>query len=162
MASTFPLKNSPTATQLSKLKTSGSTKERIWKVLLWRVAIQLSHADSSPRVFSMILSNWLRMVATKWESMKTILPGHLISNTNSQILKTHQEENHTRTFSGTICKMSISLSGWELPVSQISVSFGEEYHKVLMQEITKYTLITSLKYHHSKERNISCYLQPML
>lgn len=57
---------------------------------------------------------------------------------------------------------SISLSGWELPVSQISVSFGEEYQEVLKQEITKYTSITNLKYHHSKERNISCYLQQML
>lgn len=161
MANTFPSTNSPTATQLSRLETSGNTRENLSVVNNWNLPTPLSHADWSPRVFSMTLSNWRRREDTKFPFSPMKLHGLLISNTNSRTSKMPQMAKNGRTFSGTICKMSISSSGWEPQVFQISENFGVEFQEVLRLEITKYTSITSLKYHHSKERNISCYQQPM-
>lgn len=160
MESMFPLRSSPTATQLSQLVTSGNTKERTLKVKFWKIPTQPSHVDSSPSLFSMTHSNWRRREVARSLLMRPISHGLLICSINSQTLKKDsQVARPMRISSGTICKMSISLSGWEPPVSQISESFGEEYQVDLMLEIMRYTFPTSLKYPHSKERNISCYQQ---
>ena len=141
-----------TATQSSRLKTSGWIKRRAWITMTLPMISRLFPVDLLPRVSSMILSSSGSEEPTvsrtqRSTSTQTTSPGPATSPTSLKTLTQFLqiEVSPGEMCSGTTWPTNTSSSGWELLVSQTSVNCGVESIKIWAQDHTTWRLKTTTR-----------------